>query len=291
MDGKVLVFIRDYQLKRQVINLVVQLELSFVESNDMDELSFKSQLITTDNKVFVYEFAEGQDEEKQFQRLGSMKEKGWKILVIFSKYSIPYIDKSQNVGIHDLLIPPIEILSLKNKILTLLSVPFEVTPKQKPVIEAIPVEESVKLEINRAERGKYVLSFVLFELASVVHSKQKIFVDLLKERLRETDDVIRGREKNMFLVICPFTPKNYVVEIENKIRSLFEELKQNGEVAPLSKVYAYGLTLGEDADDFETLIERLEHNMHESKTFDQAIKNNILYDPEKLKAYRNMYRR
>lgn len=293
MDGKILIFLRDYQLKRQVMNLVAQLELSFVECNDMDELSFKTQLIVSDNKLMIYEFSEGVDEEKQFQRMKSLREKGWKILVVYSKYSIPYIDKSQAIGINDLIIHPVEILSVKNKILTLLSVPIEVQYEQKPVTEpeAVLTEDVVKLEINRAERGKYVLSFVLFELASVVLSKQKVFVDRLKDRLRETDAIIRGREKNTYLVMCPFTPKNFVVEVENKIRVLFEEMKNEGEVAPLSRVYLYGLTLGEDGEYFEVLLNKLENNLHESKIVDQAIKHNILYDPEKLKAYRNMYRR
>lgn len=291
MDGKVLIFVRDYQLKRQVINLTAQLGLSFVECNEMAELNFRMQLIMAENKLFVYEFAEGIDEEKQFIKLKSMKEAGWKTLVIFSKYHIPYIDKSQNVGINDLVIHPVEIVAIKNKIISLLSVPIETKATEETISEEASIDEIVKLEINRAQRGDYALSFVIFELSSVVLSKQKNFIEQLKNRLRETDAVIRGREKDTYLIMCPFTPKNFVVEVENKIRSLFQELKIEGTIAPLSKLYVYGLTLGLDGEDFEQLITILEDSLHEFKVIDNAIKHNILHDPEKLKAYRSMYKR
>lgn len=290
MDGKVLIFIRDYQLKRQVINLVAQLGLSFIECNEMDELDFRIQLFVNVNKLFVYEFAEGINEEKQFKKLADMKNKGWKTLVVFSKYHIPYIDKSQDNGVNDLVVHPVEIISIKNKILTLLSVPIEEKNEEIDQEDSDLMDETVKLEINRADRGKYALSFVLFEFLSVTISKQKSFIEDLKFKLRETDAIIPGRKKNTYLIMCPFTPKNFVVEVENKIRNQFEEQKSNGEIAPLSIVYAYGLTLGVDGDDFDELMDTLDKSLNELKKIDKTIKQNILYDPEKLKAYRNMYR-
>jgi hypothetical protein len=290
MDGKILLFIRDYQLKRQVINLVAQLGLVFIECNDFNELDFRINLIDADKKLFFYEFHEGIEEEKQFKKLSDMKIKGWKTLVVFSKYFIPYIDKSHKAGINDLCIHPVEIASIKNKILTLLSIPSEIQFEQEADEVTIPVEETISRELNRATRGNYALSFVIFEFVSVVASKHGVFIEELKAKLRETDAIITGRIKDTYLIICPFTPKNFVVEVENKIRTLFEDKKSLGEIAPLSRVYAYGLTFGEDGDNFEELITLLESNLQELKKMDQTIKQSLFYNPEKLKVYRNIYR-
>jgi hypothetical protein len=290
MDGNVLIFIRDYQLKRQVINLVVKLGLSFIECNEMDELNFRMQLFTSDNKLFLYEFAEGLNEEKQFKKLEDMKTKGWKTLVIFSKYFIPYIDQSQKAGINDLIIHPIEIISVKNKLVTLLSVPIEVVEEPVNIENEDPIDEVIKQEINRAYRGNYSLSFVIFEFISVTKSKQKEFLKELKDKLRETDAIIHGHANNIYLILCPFTPKNFVVEVENKIRVLFDEKKNKAEIAPLSLLYVYGLTLGVDGEDFENLMTTLEKSLEDLKKVDQSIKQKMFYDPEKLRAYRNLYR-
>lgn len=293
MDGKVLLFIRDYQLKRKVINCVASLQVPFVECFEQEELGFKMQLFQEDNKLYIHEFVLG-DDDAQFERLRKIKEKGWKVIVVFPKYVIEYIDRSQEIKIDDLMVYPVEEAPLKNKIVTLLSLPVAKEPEQEPVDDGVHVnslEEVIQMEINRAERGKYALSFVMIDFGIVPQVIQNSYLVELKKSLRETDVILKADEKNTYILVCPFTPKNFLVEVENKIRYLFEEEKRQERVSKMTKLYAYGLTLGDDGHTFMEIYKRLTDSIHDSKLMDQSIVQNLIYTPEKLKAYKSLFKR
>lgn len=292
MEGKVLLFIRDYQLKRKIINCVASLGVQFIECYEQEELSFKMQLFEEGNRLYIHEFLPG-DDDKQFEGLKKIREKGWKVIVIFPKYLIEYIDKSQEAKVDDLMVYPVEIAPLKNKIVTILSLPMfdddikveEVEKKENGL------EEIIKLEINRAERGKYALSFVMIDFGNVPQQIQKDYFIALKKSLRETDVILNTDDKNAYILVCPFTPKNFLVEVENKIRYLFEEEKKQERVSAMTKLYAYGLTLGEDGHTFKEIYKHLTDSIHDSKLLDQTIVQNLIYTRDKLKVYKSLFKR
>lgn len=294
MDGKILLFIRDYQLKRKIINCVASLRLPFVECFEQEELDFKMQLFNEVNKLYIHEFT-GVDEDKEFEHLEKIKAKGWRIIVIFHKYSIEYIDRCQAIKVDDLMVEPIEEVPLKNKITTILSLAAlepEIEEVEETVdVERISLKDVIQLEINRAERGKYALSFVMIDFGNVPGKIQNSYFKELKKLLRETDVILNAEEKNTYILVCPFTPKNFLVEVENKIRYLFEEEKHQGRVSSMTKLYAYGLTLGQDGLTFEDIYKRLTESIHDSKLLDQSIVQDLIKTPEKLKVYKSLFKR
>jgi len=293
MEVKVLLFIQDHQLKRKVINCIADLGVPFVECFEEEELSFKMQLFSDTNRLYIHEFIV-EKEDEQFAQLKKIKEKGWKVIVIFPKYLIEYIDKSQLAKVDDLLVLPVEIASLKNKLVMLLSLPMKDGMVNKQAVEEIQkdgLHEVIQMEVNRAQRGKYDLSFVMIDIGNVPLDIQKDYLADLKKVLRETDVILKAKEKNTYILICPFTAKNYLVEVENKIRDLFNALKNKGRISSLSKLYAYGLTLGEDGEDYNQLHKRLTESMHDTKLLDQSFVQNLLYTPQKLKAFKDLFKR
>ena len=292
MDGKVLLFVRDYQLNHKIINCMAGIGVPFIECFVQEELAFKMQLFNIENRLYIHEFIVGNDEE-QFEQLRKVKEKGWKIIVIFPKYLIEYIDKCQEIKIDDLMVYPIEITPLKNKIVTLLSLPNvpidsveeEVNKKKQSI------KDSIQLEINRAERGQYALSFIMIDFGSIPDQIQKRYFVELKTYLRETDIMLNGDKKNIYILVCPFTPKNFLVKVENKIRNLFEKEMKEERISVLSKLYVYGLTLGEDGHTFDEICNRLTDSIHDSKLLDQRIISNKIYTPDKLKGYKKLFKR
>ncbi len=65
-----------------------------MECFEEEELSFKLQLYTQGNRIFIYEFT-GNVTQEEYERVKAIKDKGWKILAIYPRYSIEFIDESQ----------------------------------------------------------------------------------------------------------------------------------------------------------------------------------------------------
>ncbi len=287
MEGKVLLFIRDYQLKIKIIPTLTDMHVSFIEVFEKEELPFKMKLITHTNKLYIHEYIH--DYEEQYKKIRTMKENGWKILVIFPKYEIKYIDACQEAGVDDLMARPFEVTSFRKKVTTLMRLPqLRVLDSNDGIND---FKSNVELEVNRAIRGNYDLSFVMVDLSVVAAEEKVLFVDVLKNALRETDIVLNTHEKDYYLIVCPFTPKNFLVEVENKIRHQFNINKESGVISTKGKLYLYGLTLGSDGDDFETIYTKLMSSINNSKILDRAISQNIRYDKRKVNNYKTILRK
>lgn len=205
MEGKVLLFIRDYQLKIKIIPALTDMHIPFIEVFEKEELPFKMKLINQTNKLYIHEYIQG--DEEQFNKIRAMKASGWKILLIFPKYEIRYIDASQEAGVDDLMARPLEIPAFRKKVTTLMRL-----PQLRVVVSHEEVDNfksTAELEVNRAMRGNYDLSFVMVDLSVMPAEEKMIFIDVLRSALRETDVVVKTHEKDYYLIVCPFTPKNF----------------------------------------------------------------------------------
>ena len=288
MNGKILLFVRDYQVKRNIISILSHLQVQFMECFEEEELSFKLQLYTEGNRIFIYEFT-GNVTDEEYARVKSIKEKGWKVLAIYPKYAIRYIDESQRIQIDDLLTHPVASDSLRRKIISLIN---KLTPEVKEAI-SIPdnLHDAVRIEINRATRGNYPLSFVMISPTEMTEEQKDIFSGLLKENLRETDMIYTEEDAHTYMVLCPFTPKNSIVEVENKVRSVFEEVREPFKLNRKDKIYVHGLTLEEDGQTYPEIYKKLLKGIHDSKLLDQENIQDLFKDRSKLVAYRNLFKR
>jgi hypothetical protein len=259
-----------------------------MECFEEEELSFKLQLYTEGNRVFIYEFT-GDVADEEYARLKSIKEKGWKILAIYPKYAIRYIDESQKIKIDDLMTHPVALDSLKRKIISLMN---KMTPEAKEnTVFPENLHDAVRVEINRATRGNYPLSFVMISPTEMTDEQKDIFSGMLKEHLRETDMIYTEDDAHTYMVLCPFTPKNSLVEVENKIRHVFDEIREPFKIARKDKIYVHGLTLDEDGQTYHEIYEKLLKGIHDSKLLDQEDIQDLFKDRSKLMAYRNLFKR
>ncbi len=270
MEGKVLLFIRDTQLRMNLLKSFTESQISFIEVQDMSELEFKMSLAMELNRLYVHEFS-SVDEEGQFELLERMKKNNWKLLVIFPEYSVRYIDQAQGVAVDDLMAQPVHSNVLLKKVKTLLSLPVEessvsVVDSQSKTVAAVVFEE-----INRADRGRYDLSFVMVSVTGLSAKERQVFLKDIKGLLRETDKVLIMEDLHNCLIVCPFTTKEFLVNVENKVRVAFDKVRMLFGITARIKLYLHGLTYPVDGENFDVIKERLLEGIRESKVFDQTI--------------------
>lgn len=302
MEGKILLYIRDFQSKRKIINAVSELRIPFIECYSEEEFGFKKQLIDEPNKVFVYEFSDI-DMDKQFANIKNMKNEGWRIIAIFSQYKKNYINMCREAGIEDLIVYPVDISVFRKKLVTLFQMPtverqLPVQEGNEPELKLIQRTENkedekqfmdmIRLEINRAKRGSYDLSFIMIDLGDISDNAKTVYLEQLNGVIRETDSVTETNFKNCYMVVCPFTPKNFLVEVENKVRNIYTSLQRQGSILPMNKVYLHGLTYGVDGDGFDVVYDALIDKINRSKEMDREIMKSGHIGNSKLKSYQNI---
>jgi len=297
MEGKVVLFIRDHQLKIQFINCLAMYNISFIECFDQEEIWFKLNLIHSEKRVYIHEYTE-EEGTKQFELFKKIRKKGYKILVVFPNYSVEYIDNSHTAGVDDLMVNPVEDNRLIKKVLNLLDLSpekEETLEETKDVFDKDKFNEAVVMEINRAERGHYVLSFVLIDFIDNLdkidaHDVHEI-IQQMNKALRETDIILKTEKKNTYLLICPFTPKDSLVEVENKIRNFVGDIKKSYSIKTTSKLYVYGLSFDRDGEMFDQFYERLKEGINDSKLLDFAFVTNRAYSQKGIEEYKEIFKK
>ena len=94
---------------------------------------------------------------------------------------------------------------------------------RKNIVSAFSENEDLKREIKRAGRGKYPVSFVMGRIFGAEPEKIQDFYRRLKSVLRDTDRIM-NYDSRTFVIVCPFTPKENLMQVENKIRGTCEQL-------------------------------------------------------------------
>ncbi len=288
MNGKILLLVRDFQIKRTLIQLFMEKHVHFMECFDEEELDFKLAFYTEGERIFVYEFTNDVT-EVEYECIRKIKEKGWKVLAIYPKYSVEYIDASQKIQIDDMLTHPVDTAYVRRKVLAMMNQVSQGVDQH--VIQPDTLQEAVRIEINRSMRGNYPLSFVMIALPAIQDEHKNAFSRKLKERLRETDILYTDQAHNAYIMLCPFTQKQQLVEVENKIRDVFEFLRGTFQMSHKGKIYIHGLTLSEDGQSYQEIYEKLLQGIHDSRLLDQREVQDILQDRTKFEAYRNMFKR
>ncbi len=265
MNGKVLLNVYTISVKNDLLSILVQNGYDFLEVFSEHELSFKYNLIKDKLDLYIYELDEN-DYENSLEQIKSIDTKSIRCIILIHKYSSRVIDDTLALNVNDIVVLPIERDNLAKKILSTV-----VKPEPTPYMPATPPKPEIQMdksvmadEINRAIRGDYPLSFVMIEYDKMGNEVYKVFKRELMRLLRATDMILK-LSKNRLLILCPFTPKSHLVEVENKVRVAHKALSQVT-VTP-SSIFLYGVTFPDDGDELDVLIESMDHGIHDSMIF------------------------
>jgi hypothetical protein len=266
MKGKVLLNIYTIQVKNDLMSILVQNNYDFLEVNNEDELSFKYNLIKDQLGLYIQELDE-LNYEKALEQIRKIDASKVKSIILLHKYSSKVIDDALALKVSDIVVLPIDRINLTKKILS--SVTKQTSSDYmpaSPIIEIIEEIDYSKLneELNRALRGSYPLSLVTVDAHKMTSTLFEHVKKALEQFLRATD-IILPYGKQQLLLLCPFTPKNFLVEVENKVRLAHKSIAPKASIP--NAIYLYGVTYPDDGSTSEELLKRLYEGVHDSIVF------------------------
>lgn len=295
MDGMILLNVYSTAIKNDILSLLVTFKLGFMEAFSNNEVMFKYNLVKDQVALYVHEI-----DDKAYQEACEIIEKvrahKVKTIVLIHKYDIGVIDDMTRLGVMDIIVMPMTREKLKSKLLANYRMPEDLNriqakdkdDKEDKENETLVDEARVNNEINRAMRGQYPLSIILLHYA---HIDYETYLDLKKrlQTILRTTDVLFRYNPQQLIILCPFTPKNYLVEVENKIRETFKVF--NTTIANKGALYIHGVTYPEDGATMKHLFKLLEAGIHDSMLL-QSINGTFKdLDSNKIEAYRKRFKR
>ena len=189
-----------------------------------------------------------------------------------------------DVGSSEIKIAITELLKDKNdKISYFMSVGTDISAKKKletlsimdkltNVFNRRKIDESLRLEIQRAERYNKKLSLIIIDIDHFKHVNDTFghqmgddvlikVAEILQKSIRKIDILGRfGGEE--FLIVCPQTEKEGVLKLAENIRKNIESYKFN---TVRDITISLGLTSYQSGDDEDSIIKRSDDALYASK--------------------------
>ncbi|MBC7959688.1 MAG: hypothetical protein H7X94_07465 [Vallitaleaceae bacterium] len=262
MRKKILVNVNAFAVKKVVLSTIVGLDYDFIEFCSEEDLRFKFTLLKDSIILMIHEI-NYMTYKKDLELIKVISGNGVKTLVITDRYESAIIDEAMDIGANDILVLPLKEEVLKNKVVNLIEGSKFAKIEDAAIAKVFVDENMIDSEIARADRGKYSISLVMVEFTGILDEEVEWFMVKLRAKLRETDIVFRYSAVKL-LLICPFTTKENVVEVENKVRAVRSEnfIHFRMKVA----LFVYGISYPKDAKTSTDLLVLL----------DGGIKNSIL---------------
>lgn len=233
----------------------------FVEGNSYDDVKFKCELLKDHIILYIHELDYSRYDQ-EMSAIGSIIKRGYKTILIIDNYDVGIIDDALAIGVHDIVEMSVDQKILSKKIKNIIK-PEEV----KSLVEVeTNYDESHKIhdkniidnEIARALRGGYELSMILIKGLRYNPEVMRKVMESLKVQLRDTDRVLHY-DAEQILLICPFTRKSYIVDVENKVRAIYDKVDDENHLFTL-----YGLTYPSDVSAEEDILSKLEKGIRNS---------------------------
>jgi len=261
MKQKVLVNVDTLSARKKVLSTIVSVGYDFVEANTYDDIKFKCDLLRDHIILYIHEL-DYRIYEEEMAYIKNIISRGIKVMLIIDNYDVAIIDEALSIGIHDIVQMPIDMEIISKKLKNVIIGSVTVTDEAKKVTQDAAFKKHnaqiIVNEIARAKRGNYEVSMILIRNLNQDSSMISDIIKDLKKHLRDTDRILHY-EEDKILLICPFTVKPYVVEIENKVRNIYRLLDLSEQSFAL-----YGLTYPKDVTENQDILTRLEKGIDNS---------------------------
>ncbi len=295
MSGKVLIYIEDRFIKGIVLKVLRDRNLEFLEGQDVNDLQLKLDIFQDTILFYIAQVTKAnyQNQFDYVKRVKSQASSGFPVLAIVPDDSKDFVGGAKNANIEDVVLIPGKKEQFREVFNLKLSEFIKNIPGMELIDEAfmrnegpanLVADEALMQEIKRAVRGKYSVSFVMGRFTGVHISQIHDFYASLKNEMRDTDRIIIY-DYHTFIVVCPFTVKSYLIEVEKKIREAFEAMFGYSRVRRLDM---YGTTYPDDGKNMEGLISVMEKGVHDSAVISNIREPLKAISLERLEEYRKM---
>lgn len=286
-DGmdKVLVNCANRYLKGMLLRLMVEAGLDVAEATDEEDVRLKLSLFGDAIVLYVMEVTR-QNRERLYgevQRLLTARQpyRG-AILALVPDESSDMVGGALRAGIGDVILLPQRRERYRDVLAERIPAIVEKGRGQKgrkekpepepepvaPVQVEGPVSEDLGMELIRelkmANRGGHTLSLLMVRTMGLSGEDISLMMQTLVHELRDTDRVLAHGQQT-FLVVCPFTAKTFIVEVERKVRDVYARLF--GEFNRERRIYLFGANYPSEEQDADTLLARMENGIHDSMAF------------------------
>jgi len=301
MADKILCSIEDRFLKSIVLKQLFEKGLEFIESLDERDLYLKLDIFKETILFYIIQINQSSYKD-QYKMIKSIKQKtglsNFPVMAIIPNNSADIVRGANQAGIEDVILMPEQREQFKELFLNRLNDFLKKVPAhkgihpdldeiRKSILSSLSSNSDLKNEIKRASRGKYSVSFVMGRITGVHIGMIQEFYDKLKGMMRDTDKVINN-DYRTFIVVCPFTLKEYLIEAENKTRKVFEEMF--GGYSRLRRLDMYGATYPDDGKSLDKLLEIMEKGVSDSIIISSIHEPLNTLSKERLEEYKNMLR-
>lgn len=296
MADKVLVSVEDRFIKSIVLRDLHKKGFEIVEAVDEVDLLLKLDIFKESILYYIIQI-NAENYGKQYGQIKKVRQieyfKNLPVMAIIPDNSPEYVNGAKEADVNDLFLVPAKRELLKDYLTERLSaftakIPssdFEYMNKvRESLLSSLSSNSDLRNEIKRASRGKYPVSLVMGRLSGIHIGMVQEFYDRLALQMRETDRTI-NHDYRTFIIVCPFTMKKYLLEIERKIRGVFEKMFQGS-----GKLYMYSVTYPDDGESLEQLIEIMEKGVHDSIVISRMRQPLNTLSREKLEEFKNMLR-
>lgn len=309
MSGKVLLNVYSIQVKNDLLSIFVENGYEVFETMNENDLLFKHHLIRDSLEIYVHELNES-NYEASLNQLKRIDREKVRCIVMIHKYNSHILDDALALKVKDVIVLPMDRKNLTSKLIvptqpvkrtTLMpKEPPETVPKEDPpkIIEddepiVFEFEEafdhgSLEMELNRSTRGKYPLSLVMVSYSGMTNKGFQLFEEGLRHLLRTTDAILRY-DKGHVLLLCPFTTKENLVEVKNKVRSAHQAIVSKGFDKGLLTLS--GVTYPRDATKCDQLLKLLKDQLEEEQSAQLEEEKESLLKPIDDNEVRNRLRK
>jgi len=296
MADKVLIYIQDRAIKGIVLKILREKGLEFLEGLDIKDIQLKLDIFQ--DMVFFHIIQIGKENYKeQFEFVKKVKERSsanFPVIAIVLGDGIEFVSGAKKAGIEDIVLIPEKREQFRDVFSTRLtdflkSIPGKETKaeekhqKKNEAAEFLS-DEVLKQEIKRANRGKYSISLVMGRFTGIHIGQIHEFYAKLKKDMRDTDRIM-SYDYHTFIVVCPFTVKSYLVDVEKKIRDAFERMFGYSRVR---RLVMYGVTYPDDGKNISDLISIMENGVHDSMIISGIREPLNAISRDRLEEYRKM---
>lgn len=278
MQEKVLIFCTSKYTKAILLRLVVEMGLDAVDAWDLDDVQLKADLfvdmivlfiveVTPVNRSSLYRFI--RDMQANLGRV-SMP-----VLALIPNDSSEMVGEALKAGVRDLLLLPSRkelyrsvmqeklrqvYMDLRRR-LTSGAQTSGGQAESDEAVERAAMNETLSRELKLAGRGGHTVSILMVRTSGLTSAQLDTLEQELADMLRDTDQVVR-RDPRTFIVICPFTAKSFLVEVERKIHLVYEKLF--GTYTQDRRFFMAGANYPDDGREMETLVQLMENGIHDS---------------------------
>lgn len=263
MDKYIFLHVKSRFVRTILLKSIAKAGIGVMEIMDPDDLAIKLDGYGDFIVLFITEILDENDPvlsdvvESIRNRYPSVP-----VLALVYKDSYEIVNTAIKLGIKDILFLTNNYESHAKAIQDKMAKYYEIINKQEKetglsrlVHENISVKESLDLELKRAIRGNYPVSFIMAHLSGHEPEVVKSIINTSKKFIRETDKILLIDE-DTFIGVFLFVEKEYVPLLEEKLRNAFKnELKK---VGIHKKFCLYGATFPDDGDNLDELLSRLE---------------------------------